>query len=408
MASRRPEPPSFPPTGAGAVSCQRLAGNPKVLCVFGTRPEIIKLAPIIQELRRNPASASVRTLSSGQHTDLLEPLLELFDVWPDFDLQVMRSEQSPNEVCARALEGMGPIIREEAPDLIVVQGDTTTALAAAMSGFHYQIPVAHVEAGLRSGDSLSPFPEEMNRRLITRLAKYHFAATAGNRAQLLEEGVPAEDIFVTGNPVVDSLHYILENSVPSDLVGSLLQRVGGRELMVLTTHRRENFGGTMQQNLREIRGFVEAHEELSLIFAVHPNPNVVQAAKAELASHPRVHLINPLGYADFIQLVSHAWLLLSDSGGIQEEAPSLGKPLLILRNNTERPEAIQAGTAFLVGDKPGGLTAMLDAAYGGAPWLEQAKQVRNPFGDGKAAQRISRLILNFVASKKGATCEAAG
>ena len=407
MASPRTEPPSLPLTGISPEVCQRPAVKPKVLFVFGTRPEVIKLAPIIREMRCNPAMTGVRLLSSGQHTDLLRPLLGLFDIWPDFDLQVMRSGQSPNEVCARVLEGMGPVIREEAPDLIVVQGDTTTALAAAISGFHYKVPIAHVEAGLRTGDPLSPFPEEMNRRLITRLAKYHFAATVGNRAQLLAEGVAPENIFVTGNPVVDSLHYIVKHSAPSDWVGKLLRKVGDRKLIVLTTHRRENFGETIRQNLREIRKFVEAHEDVSLIFAVHPNPNVVQAAKAELDSHPRVHLIKPLGYADFIQLISHAWLLVSDSGGIQEEAPSLVKPLFVLRNNTERPEAIEAGTAFLVSDKPGRLATMLEAAYNRAPWLERVERVRNPFGDGKAAERISKLILSFVQSKNSLTCEAA-
>jgi len=398
--------PSLSLSRAGTVPLQRPGRKPKVLCVFGTRPEVIKLAPVIKALRCNSGATSVRTVSSGQHSELLSPLFELFDIQPDFDIQIMRSEQSSNEVCARALAAIEPILCEEAPDLIVVQGDTTTALAAAISGFHCKVPIAHVEAGLRSGDPLSPFPEEMNRRLITRLAKYHFAATAGNRALLLREGVCAEDIFVTGNPIVDSLHYILENSVPSDRVANLLQQVGGRRLIVLTTHRRENFGATILQNLREILKFVEAHEDLYLIFAVHPNPNVIQAAKAELDSYPRVHLIKPLGYADFIQLLSHSWLLLSDSGGIQEEAPSLGKPLLILRNNTERPEAIQAGSAVVVGDKPGHLGAMLDSAYGGASWLEHAEQVRNPFGDGRAAERISRLILNFVEDKHSESCQA--
>ena len=407
MASPRTEPPVLPLAGPGTVTGHGTGEIPSVLFVFGTRPEVIKLAPIIREMRRTPAMARVRVLSSGQHNDLLRPLLGLFEVWPDIDLQVMRSGQNPNEVCARVLEGMGPVIREERPDLIVVQGDTTTALAAAMSGFHYQVPIAHVEAGLRTADPLSPFPEEMNRRLITRLAKYHFAATAGNRAQLLAEGVPGQTIFVTGNPVVDSLQYILKHAAPSACVGRLLRKVGDRKLIVLTTHRRENFGGTIRQNLRELRRFVETHKDVSLIFAVHPNPNVVQAAKAELDSHPRVHLIKPLDYADFIQLISHAWLLVSDSGGIQEEAPSLAKPLFVLRNNTERPEAIEAGTAFLVSDKAGRLAAMLEAAHDRAPWLERAERAQNPFGDGKAAERISKLILTFVQTNKSLTSEAA-
>ena len=370
--------------------------RPKILCVFGTRPEIIKLAPIIRELKQTHHDFQVMTVMSGQHTDLVEPFLELFQVKPDFNLQIMQRQQTPNEVCARVLAGLEPIMSKEAPEAVIVQGDTTTALAGALTGFHHKTAVAHVEAGLRSGDPHNPFPEEMNRRLISRMATYHFAATSGNRDSLLREGVPADDIFVTGNPVVDSLHYILENTEPSSRVRELLKQTAGQKLLVLTTHRRESFGRAMRQNLRDIREFVERHEDVSLIFAVHPNPNVVEAARTELNGGSRILLIEPLGYSDFIQLLKQSWVVLSDSGGIQEEAPSLGKPVFVLRTNTERPEAIDAGVAFLAGNKPGHLLAMLNRAYDESGWLEKIKQIPNPFGDGKTASRIAEIIQQKI------------
>jgi len=373
----------------------------KILFVFGTRPEVIKLAPVIRAAQ-NYREIKVLTVASGQHTDLLRPLLRLFRLRPNFNLDVMQARQTPNDVLARVLAKFGPLVEAQKPDLILVQGDTTTALAAALTGFHHKIPVGHVEAGLRSGDPLSPFPEEMNRRLITQVATYHFAATEGNRKALLQEGVPERNIHVTGNPVVDSLHYILESSKPSARVRRLLQQVDGEKLLLLTTHRRESFGRTMRQNLRDIRAFVESHEDTALVFAVHPNPNVTDAARAELDQHPRIHLIKPLDYADFIQLLRHAWLLLSDSGGIQEEAPSLGKPLLVLRNNTERPEAIESGIAFLVGDRPGRLAGLMQQAYANADWFQNAKNVQNPFGDGKSGKRIVDLVRRELGQIRGA------
>ena len=374
----------------------------KILCVFGTRPEVIKLAPVIRAAQQNAREMKMLTVASGQHTDLLRPLLRLFRIRPDFSLQVMQARQTPNDVLARVLAKFSPIVETQKPDLILVQGDTTTALAAALTGFHHRIPIGHVEAGLRSGDPLSPFPEEMNRRLITQVATYHFAATSGNRDALLREGVPEQNIFVTGNPVVDSLHYILEKSKPSARVQRLLKRVAGRKLLLLTTHRRESFGGTMRRNLRDIRTFVEAHEDVALVFAVHPNPNVTAAARTELDHHPRMLLIKPLDYADFVQVLRQAWLLLSDSGGIQEEAPSLGKPLLVLRNNTERPEAIASGVALLVGDRPGRLAGMMQEAYANAAWFRNAKDAQNPFGDGQAGKRIVDLVRRELGRNRGA------
>jgi UDP-N-acetylglucosamine 2-epimerase (non-hydrolysing) len=375
--------------------------KPKVLCVFGTRPEVIKLAPVIQELRDRKDEFQAVVVDSGQHTDLLTPLLRLFRIRPNFSLEVMQAAQTPNDVCSRVLAKLNPIIQSERPDLILVQGDTTTAMAAALTGFHNKIPVGHVEAGLRSGDPASPFPEEMNRRLVSQLSTYHFAATQGNRKTLLQEGIADESIFVTGNPVVDSLHYMLGQTKPSARIQKLLKKIGVRKLMVLTTHRRESFGGTMRRNLQDIRRFVDAHEDVALVFAVHPNPNVKDAARAELDNHPRILLIQPLDYADFIQLIRRAWLLLSDSGGIQEEAPSLGKPLFVLRNNTERPEAIESGVAFLIGDTPGRLTSMLRRAYEDGDWLQKIKNTQNPFGDGNSGKRIVDVIQRQLCRSNG-------
>ena len=275
----------------------------KVLCVFGTRPEIIKLAPIIRELKQQPGDIQTLTVMSGQHTDLLEPFLKLFQVRPDFDLQVMERQQTPNEVCARVPTGLGPIVRKEVPDMVVIQGDTTTALAGALTGFHHKNAVAHVEAGLRSGDPGNPFPEEMNRRLISRLTTYHFAATSGNRELLLREGVPTDEIFVTGNPVVDALRMVLDLDQPfSD--PDLLNQIGNRKCIVLTTHRRESFGRILEENLKTLSQFVREHEDVVLIFPMHPNPNVSGPTKKILSDNPRTFVIDPLPYRDFIHLLA--------------------------------------------------------------------------------------------------------
>jgi UDP-N-acetylglucosamine 2-epimerase (non-hydrolysing) len=374
--------------------------RPRVLCVFGTRPEVIKLAPILRALKTR-TDLDTFVVSSGQHASLLYPFLDFFGIHLDEDLKVMQPDQTPNEVCARVMSGLEPIIRREKPSLILVQGDTTTALASALTGLHHRIPVGHVEAGLRSGNPLSPFPEEMNRRLVSQVATYHFAATAGNRASLLAEGVPEASIFVTGNPVVDSLQFILNNAQPSPRAAELLQLAAGKKLIVLTTHRRESFGRVMRQHLRTVRDFVRQHDDVAAVFAVHPNPNVRAAAEAELggggsAGNDRIHLVEPLNYPDFVHLLQHAWLLVSDSGGIQEEAPTLRKPLLVLRSNTERPEAVESGVAILVGDEneaePGRLRELLDRALTDQAWAERVRTAVNPFGDGDSGEKIASIL----------------
>lgn len=370
-----------------------------VLTLFGTRPEAIKVAPVIGELESRGERFRTVNVNSGQHTDLLTPFVELFGLRIDYDLGVMVPDQSPSGVCARVLTALDPVLEVERPDLILVQGDTTTALAGALAGFHRRIPVGHIEAGLRSGDPNSPFPEEMNRRLISRIATVHFAATEHNRRVLLSEGVNASAIFVTGNPVVDSLHRMVRTSQPAAEMRSLLEQFAPYKLIVLTTHRRESLGSAMKANMRALREFIERHEDAALVFPVHLNPLVREAAGDILDGHDRIRLLPPLGYPEFLALLSNAWLVVSDSGGVQEEAPSLGKPLLVLRENTERPEAIGSGVARLVGGGAGNLTQMLQDAYQHPEWVNSISQIPNPFGNGDSGPRIVDAIETLLRIK---------
>ncbi len=370
----------------------RLSGHhrPKVLVLFGTRPETIKLAPVIHRLRER--SLQTLVVSSGQHKQLLDPFLSEFNIEADISLDVMRRDQSPNDVCSRILDRLDKILISEQPDLILVQGDTTTALAGTLAGFYRRIPVGHVEAGLRSGNIMSPFPEEMNRRMISQAASFHFAATGNNRDNLLAEGVPASKIYVTGNPVIDSVKRILKNLKASPEIDRLIKATTGQKRLVLTTHRRESFEAAMTENLEVIRDFVQRREDVCLIFPVHPNPNVLRIARKIFDRRERVHLIDPVAYSDFLMLMRAAWLIVSDSGGVQEESPSLGKPLLVLRENTERPEAAEAGIAKLVGNRSQALKQLLEENYGDETWIRSVKKIANPFGDGRAAERIVKII----------------
>lgn len=357
---------------------------------------MIKLAPVISNLEVAEASFQTVNVTSAQHTDLLYPLVRLLGVRLDYDLQIMSHDQTPNVVCSRVLAALDSILEHERPDLMLVQGDTTTALAGALAGFHRRIPVGHVEAGLRSHEPTDPYPEEMNRRLMTNLASYHFAATPHNRETLLAEGVARESIFVTGNPVVDSLKAMLGRMELAAETAELLDASAGLRRVVLTTHRRESFGAVMNNNLKVIRGFVEAHSDVALICPVHPNPAVKRAVHSTLAGHPRIHLTRPFSYDQFVAVLSQAWLIVSDSGGVQEEAPTLGKPLLILRKNTERPEAVAAKVARLVGGDSKRLAAMLEEAYQPGSWTESVKKIRNPFGRGDSGRRIARVVAQVL------------
>jgi len=369
----------------------------RVLTLFGTRPEVIKLAPVIRQLELFDQCFQTINVTSGQHTDLLYPFIELFGLRVDHDLKAMEPNQKPNTLCARILQLLDPILELERPDLVLVQGDTTTALAGALASFYHGIPIGHVEAGLRSGNIQSPYPEEMNRMLITRLATYHFAATSRNRQTLLNEGIDPNKIFLTGNPVVDALHYTLGHSGEMGMaVRTLLHQTRNLRRIVLTTHRRESFGGAIGANLRALCQFVKEHEDVALLFPVHPNPNVRIPAEEICKGIPRVFLTEPLNYTDFIVLLSNSWLIASDSGGIQEEAPSLGKPLLILRDNTERPESVEAGVARVVGGCAVALIAMLEETYENGSWAESVTRTQNPFGSGDSAERIVMNIKHLL------------
>lgn len=362
----------------------------KILVLFGTRPEIIKLAPVINELNQRQDVFAVSVVSSSQHTDLLAPFLNIFGVAPDYDLKVMTANQTPNQVCARILQKLDAIFDLEKPDCVLVQGDTTTAFAGAFAAFNRKIKIGHVEAGLRSGNLHSPFPEELNRRLISQMTTFHFAATSANAENLLAENVAESTIHRTGNPVVDALRFIIKNAAPSALIRDLVEKTAGFKRILLTTHRRESFGTAMTEHLIALHQFVAAHEDACLIFPVHPNPNVRAATERILAGQARVHLLAPLDYADFVYLMNEAWLIVSDSGGVQEEAPSVGKPVLILRENTERPEAIRANAAKLVGANS--LAQMLEENYNDTRWIDSVRTIENPFGDGTAAQKIADVL----------------
>ncbi len=370
----------------------------KILTLFGTRPEVIKVAPVIRELLGSSDRFITCNVSSSQHTDLLQPLIKDFEIRLDHDLKVMQPNQTLSSLASRVLAALDPILVQEKPDAVLVQGDTTTALAGALAAFHRNIPVGHIEAGLRSGNRDSPFPEEMNRQMISRVATWHFASTTQNQKTLLAEGIPVDRVFLTGNPVVDALLNTVERAKPSAAVTDLLAKTDKLDRILLTTHRRESFGTKMADNLKVLLEFVRNHTGTTLVFPMHPNPSVSGPAKEILGNCDRVHLIDPLDYQQFVLMMSKAWIIVSDSGGVQEEAPTLGKALLVLRENTERPEAVDAGCAKLVG-QPWQLKDALEEALTPTSWTRKVKSIGNPFGDGTAAAKIvAALEKGFAAS----------
>jgi UDP-N-acetylglucosamine 2-epimerase (non-hydrolysing) len=355
----------------------------RVLAIFGTRPEAIKMAPVIRAARA--AGIDTRICVTAQHRGMLDQMMNVFGLTADFDLDLMQENQSPLSLAARALEAIGPVILDAKPDWLLAQGDTTTTFAAAFAGYHHHVRVAHIEAGLRTADKWQPFPEEINRRLVTVLADLHFAPTQRAADALLAEGVSSERICMTGNTVVDALQEIVKR--PHAFADARLSSVTGR-IVLLTAHRRENFGERLEQICLAVTDLLQRFSDLTVVFPVHPNPRVVEVAERLLGGHTRIVLTEPLTYPDFVHTMKRATLILSDSGGVQEEAPSVGTRVLVLRDVTERPEAVEFGWAKLVGASRTKIVAEASAWLEGNDTQTDSRAVRNPFGDGKASGRI--------------------
>ncbi|AQS60383.1 non-hydrolyzing UDP-N-acetylglucosamine 2-epimerase [Desulforamulus ferrireducens] len=366
----------------------------KVLTVFGTRPEAIKMAPLVQELNRRTDKIQSLVAVTAQHREMLDQVLDLFHIVPNYDLNIMQAGQTLYDVTTRALNGLKDVLIDCNPDLVLVHGDTTTTFVAALAAYYRQIPVGHVEAGLRTHNKYSPFPEEMNRHLTGALAEYHFAPTQQAMQNLLKENVKIDNIFVTGNTVIDALKAtVKENYVFSE---PLLNKIdfGNRRVLLVTTHRRENLGEPMRAIYQALKEIVETHPDVEIVFPVHMNPAVRRVVYEVLGNLPRVHLIEPLQYEPFINLMQRCYLVLTDSGGLQEEAPSLGKPVLVLRDTTERPEAVEAGTVKLVGTDRQIVLSVTNELLNNAKAYQSMAEAVNPYGDGLASKRIADFICH--------------
>jgi len=370
----------------------------KVLSVFGTRPEAIKMAPVVEHLKKAKGIQPFVCVTA-QHRHMLDQVLDLFKIKPDYDLNLMKPGQDLTDITTGVLTGLRPILKQLKPHIILAQGDTTTVFAASLAAFYEKIPMGHVEAGLRTGNIYSPWPEEMNRKLATDIAALHFAPTAESKANLLREGVSPRDIFVTGNTVIDALLEVVAKLKSNPALGkSLAARFPyldpKRKLILVTGHRRENFGAGFEAICRALARLSE-REDVQIVYPVHLNPNVQEPVKRVLGARPRVHLIDPQDYLPFVFLMSRSHLILTDSGGVQEEAPSLGKPVLVMRDTTERPEAVKAGTVVLVGTREAKIVGEAKRLLDDPRRYRAMARAHNPYGDGKAAERIVKRILGF-------------
>jgi len=366
----------------------------KIIVVIGTRPEAIKMSPVIRELKKHSHAIETVVLITGQHREMLDQVLDLFSLTPDYDLQVMTENQSLVSVTSKVLHGMDRILKREKPSMVLVQGDTTTTFAASLAAFYLKVRIGHVEAGLRTNNKYYPFPEEINRTLVSSLADIHFAPTERACSNLIAEGVPKERILVTGNTVIDALFYILTKECERDF-GVDLNR--GKTILV-TAHRRENFGRPLENICRAFVFLLERHPEIQIVYPVHPNPNVQKVVKRVLGEIDRIYLIDPVDYLSFVHLMNRSYLILTDSGGIQEEAPSLGKPVLVLRNETERPEGIEAGTVRLVGTEARKIVESVEVLISDDSHYQKMSQASNPYGDGRSSIRIARAILDYFSN----------
>ena len=360
----------------------------KVLAVFGTRPEAIKMCPLVNELKSR-SEFDVRVCVTGQHREMLDQVLAVFDVVPDYDLSIMSQGQTLFDITSLVLLGMKDVIEDFAPDVVLVHGDTTTSFAAALASFYLQVPVGHVEAGLRTRDLYSPFPEEFNRQAVDVMAEYYFAPTETARNNLIDEGKDSSKIYVTGNTAIDALKTTVDPSYKHDL----LDWSKKSRLIVVTAHRRENLGEPMRHMFRAIRRITEEHPDVKVIYPVHLNPAVRAVAKEELQGCDRIRLVEPMEVLDFHNLLANSYLILTDSGGIQEEAPSLGKPVLVMRDTTERPEGIAAGTLKLAGTEEEPIYALFKELLESERAYSEMAHASNPYGDGKASIRIADILL---------------
>jgi UDP-N-acetylglucosamine 2-epimerase (non-hydrolysing) len=355
------------------------------MAVFGTRPEAVKMAPVVARLRESAEFRPI-VVVTAQHREMLDQVLRLFDITPDRDLDIMRPEQSLFDIATRALAGLDPVLRELRPAMVLVQGDAASTMLGALAAFYHRIPVGHVEAGLRTHDKYQPYPEEMNRRLTSVLADLHFAPTPWARDNLLREGTPRERVVVTGNTVIDALREVAGR--PGVDLPPGLPPLDGRRMLLVTTHRRENWGEPLRQVYLALLDLLERFPDVVVVFSVHPNPAVRRVADDILGGHPRAHLIAPPDYGPFVRLMARAYLILTDSGGLQEEAPALGTPVLVLREVTERPEGVAAGTVELVGTSRARIAERAARLLADPAARDAMAAVRSPYGDGQAARRI--------------------
>ncbi|MFF2446599.1 non-hydrolyzing UDP-N-acetylglucosamine 2-epimerase [Neobacillus sp. NPDC058068] len=365
----------------------------KVMTVFGTRPEAIKMAPLVKELEKYPDKIKSIVTVTAQHREMLDQVLNIFEIIPDYDLNIMKERQSLIDVTTRCLEGLNQVLAEVKPDIVLVHGDTSTTFVASLAAFYHQIPIGHVEAGLRTHNKYSPYPEEMNRQLTGVLADLHFSPTGQSKQNLLVENKREEAIFITGNTAIDALN----TTVKANYSHPVLEKLGNDRLILMTAHRRENTGEPMENMFRAIRRVVEKHEDVQVVYPVHMNPVVREIANRVLGDNNRIQLIEPLDVIDFHNFASRAYLILTDSGGVQEEAPSLGVPVLVLRDTTERPEGIEAGTLKLAGTDEETIFGLADELLSDKAAHDQMAKASNPYGDGLASKRIVEAILYHFA-----------
>ncbi len=376
----------------------------KIAVIFGTRPEAIKMAPLVLAFQRHPA-VTCRVCVTGQHREMLDQVLQVFGIVPDVDLNLMRPNQGLGGLTARAVEAIDRYLADEKPDLVFVQGDTTTTFCAALAAFYHHVPVAHVEAGLRTGNLQAPWPEEANRVLTSRLTALHFAPTETSRTNLLREGVAADRVFVTGNTVIDALFLALEKvrACPPEVPGLPLHALNGKSdappVVLITGHRRENFGPGFEAICRAIAELMRCFPTTQFVYPVHLNPNVREPVRRILGAGnaPNIHLIEPLAYLPFVAMMDRATVILTDSGGVQEEAPSLGKPVLVMRETTERPEAVEAGTVKLVGTNYDAIVEQTSKLLADPVARAAMTRIHNPYGDGQAVKRIVEITLRHLA-----------